>query len=72
MRMYTNTQILSIWVLDSDTSSKWKIRSDEHFEQKIKDIWYDMLTFVVVEVVSKMVIMIMTTLVLLQPIVCLV
>ena len=26
------SQTLSMWVVDTDTSSKWKVRRDEHFQ----------------------------------------
>ena len=31
------SQTLDVWVVDSDSESKWKVRRDEHFEQLIKD-----------------------------------
>ncbi|CAN6310102.1 unnamed protein product [Urochloa humidicola] len=47
------SQTLSVWVVDTDTVSEWKIRRDEHFQQLIKDRCNDRLAVLVVEVVSK-------------------
>ena len=31
------SQTLSVWVLDQETGSEWKIRRDEHFVHMIKE-----------------------------------
>jgi len=30
-------QTLSVWLVDQDTGSEWKIRRDEHLQQMVKD-----------------------------------
>jgi hypothetical protein len=45
------SQTLSVWVVDTDSGSKWKVRRDEHF--LVKDRWGQMVAFLVVDVVSK-------------------
>ncbi|RLM64783.1 hypothetical protein C2845_PM16G05530 [Panicum miliaceum] len=47
------SQTLSVWVVDTDSDSEWKIRRDEHFEQLIKERWADRVAVLVVDVVSK-------------------
>ena len=47
------SQTLAVWVLDTDSGFEWKVRSNEHFQQLIKDRWADMVAFLVVDVVSK-------------------
>ena len=31
------SQTLSVWVLNQDTGSEWKIRMDKHLQQMVKD-----------------------------------
>ena len=47
------SQTLSMWVLDQDTGSEWKIRRDEHFDQMIKDRWDERVAVIAVDVVRK-------------------
>ena len=47
------SQTLSVWVLDQDTGSEWKIRRDEHLQQMVKDRWDERMAFIAVDVVSK-------------------
>jgi hypothetical protein len=47
------SQTLAVWVVDTDSDSKWKIRRDDHFHRLIKDRWNEMIVVLVVEVVSK-------------------
>ena len=47
------SQTLSVWAVDNDSDSEWKIRRDEHFEELIKDRWADRIAVLVVDVVSK-------------------
>ena len=47
------SQTLSVWAVDSDSDSEWKIRRDKHFEELIKDRWADRTVVLVVDVVSK-------------------
>jgi len=47
------SQTLSVWAVDNDSDSEWKIRRDEHFEQLIKERWDERVALVVVDVVSK-------------------
>ena len=47
------SQTLSIWVLDKDTRSEWKLRRDEHLNQMIEDRLDERKAFLVVDVVSK-------------------
>ena len=51
--MWGPSQTLSIWVLDQDTGSKWKLRRDEHLNQMIEDKLDERNAFLVVDVVSK-------------------
>ena len=46
------SQTLSVWAVDNDSDSEWKIRRDEHFEQLIKERWDERVALVVVDVVS--------------------
>jgi len=46
-------QTLSVWVVDQDTGSEWRLRRDEHVQQMVKDRWADRLAFLNVEVVNK-------------------
>jgi hypothetical protein len=50
------SQTLSVWVVDTNTGSKWKVRRDEHFQQMVKDSWRERVVVLVVDVVSKHVI----------------
>ena len=47
------SQTLSVWVLDQDTGSEWKIRRDEHFDQMIRNRWDERLAVIAVDVVTK-------------------
>ena len=47
------SQTLSVWVLDQETGSEWKIRRDEHFDQMIKDRWDERVAVIAVDVVRK-------------------
>ena len=47
------SQTLSVWAVDNDSDSEWKIRRDEHFEQLIKERPDERVAVVVVDVVSK-------------------
>ena len=47
------SQTLSVWVVDTDSGSEWKVRRDEHFQQMVKDRWGQRVAFLVVDVVSK-------------------
>ena len=51
--MWGPSQTLSIWVLDQDTGSEWKLRRDEHLNQMIEDRLDERKAFLVVDVVSK-------------------
>ena len=51
--MWGPSQTLSIWVLDQDTGSKWKLRRDEHLNQMIEERLDERKAFLVVDVVSK-------------------
>lgn len=45
------SQALSVWVVDSNSGSEWKIRKDEHFAQVIKARWDERVAALVVDVV---------------------
>ena len=47
------SQTLSVWVLDQETGSEWKIRRDEHFVQMIKKRWDERVAVIAVDVVRK-------------------
>ncbi|CAL4915590.1 unnamed protein product [Urochloa decumbens] len=47
------SQTLSVWVVDTDSDSEWKIRRDEHFHQLIKERWAERVAVLVVDVVRK-------------------
>ena len=51
--MWGPSQTLSVWVVDTDSGSEWKVRRDEHFQQMVKDRWGQRVAFLVVAVVSK-------------------
>jgi hypothetical protein len=47
------SQALSVSVLDTETSSEWKLRRNEYFEQMMRDLWDQKVAFLAVEVVNK-------------------
>jgi len=47
------SQTLSIWVLDTNTGSEWKIRRDYQWLVMIKDKWDERVAHIAVEVVAK-------------------
>ena len=47
------SQTLSVWIVDTDSGSKWKVKRDEYFQQMVKDRWGQRVVFLVVDVVSK-------------------
>jgi hypothetical protein len=49
----SSSQALSVWVLDTETGSEWKLRRNEHFEQMMRDRWEQKVAFLTVEVVDK-------------------
>jgi hypothetical protein len=51
--IWGTSQALSVWVLDTETGSEWKLRRNEHFEQMMKDRWDQKVAYLVVEVVDK-------------------
>ena len=46
-------QTLSIWVLDSDSGSEWKIRRDEQWQKMIEEKWEERMAYITVEVTTK-------------------
>lgn len=46
-------QTLDIWVIDTDSESKWKVRRDEHFEQLFNDRCNDGFAVLSVDVLNK-------------------
>ena len=47
------SKTLSIWVLDTDTGSEWKIRRDDQWQVMMKDKWDERVAYIAVEVVAK-------------------
>ena len=46
-------QTLSIWVLDTDTGSEWRIRRDEHWQQMMNETRDETMSHICVEVITK-------------------
>jgi hypothetical protein len=46
-------QTWDIWVIDTDSESKWKVRRDEHFEQLFNDRCNDGFAVLSVDVLNK-------------------
>jgi hypothetical protein len=46
-------QTLSIWVLDTNTGSEWKIRRDDQWQVMMKDKWDEGVAHIAMEVFAK-------------------
>ncbi|KAJ1255469.1 hypothetical protein BS78_K214700 [Paspalum vaginatum] len=51
--IWGTSQAIDVWVVDSDSDAKWKLRRNEHFEKMLQSRLNDRFAKLVVEVITK-------------------